>query len=130
MVVLLLAHLFQVFLYGAYRPPREVGWWSGLLLLAVTLGFSLTGYLLPWDQKGYWASRVVTSIVGRLPLVGTWLKGVMQGGNDFGNITRTRFFGFHALILPASLVLILVVHILVFRRHGACRRCWHHFDYL
>jgi ubiquinol-cytochrome c reductase cytochrome b subunit len=90
-----------------------------LLLLGITLGFSLTGYLLPWDQKGYWASRVVTSIAGSLPGIGGWLKGVMQGGNDFGNLTLTRFFGFHALLLPAALVLILVVHILVFRRHGA-----------
>ena len=118
MIVLLVAHLFQVFLYGAYRAPREVGWWSGVALLAVTLGFSLTGYLLPWDQKGYWASRVVTSIVGSFPYVGTWLKGVMQGGNDFGNITLTRFFGFHAFILPASLALVLTVHILAFRKQG------------
>jgi ubiquinol-cytochrome c reductase cytochrome b subunit len=118
MIVLLVAHLFQVFLYGAYRPPREVGWWSGVALLAVTLGFSLTGYLLPWDQKGYWASRVVTSIVGSFPYVGTSLKGVMQGGNDFGNITLTRFFGFHAFVLPASLALVLGVHIVAFRKHG------------
>lgn len=122
MVVLLIAHILQVFSFGAYRAPRELGWWTGLALLFITLGFSLTGYLLPWDQKGFWATRVVTAITGTLPLVGGWLKGVMLGGNDFGNLTITRFFGFHVFILPALLMMFLVVHIVLFRRHGVTPR--------
>jgi len=122
MIVLLVAHLAQVFLFGAYRPPRELGWWTGLFLLAVTLAFSLTGYLLPWDQKGFWATRVVASIVGTFPLVGHGLKALLQGGNDFGNLTLTRFFGFHVFLLPAALTTVLALHVLLFRRHGVTPR--------
>ncbi len=122
MVVLVVAHMFQAFFYRAYAPPREVNWWTGLLLLGIVLGFSVTGYLLPWDQKGFWATRVVTSMAGAVPLIGNWLKTTMQGGNDLGNLTLTRFFGFHVFILPALLGLLLVVHIAVFRRHGVTVR--------
>lgn len=122
MVVLLIVHLLQVFTFGAYRAPRELGWWTGLALFFVTLGFSLTGYLLPWDQKGFWATRVVTAITGSLPWMGGWLKRLMLGGNDFGNLTITRFFGFHVFILPALLMVFLVVHIVLFRRHGVTPR--------
>jgi quinol-cytochrome oxidoreductase complex cytochrome b subunit len=122
MVVLLICHLLQVFSYGAYRAPRELGWWTGLVLLFVTLGFSLTGYLLPWDQKGYWATRVVTAITGTLPVVGSWARSILVGGNDFGNLTITRFFGFHVFILPAMLMGVLAIHIVLFRRHGVTPR--------
>jgi ubiquinol-cytochrome c reductase cytochrome b subunit len=122
MVVLVVLHLFQTCIYRAYAPPREVNWWSGLLLLAVVLGFSVTGYLLPWDQKGFWATRVVTSIAGALPLIGHWLKTTIQGGNDMGNLTLTRFFGFHVFLLPGLLGVFLVIHVAVFRRHGVTVR--------
>src|SRR2546428_2382160 len=118
MVVLLVAHMFQVFVYGAYRPPRELSWWTGIILLFVVLGFSLTGYLLPWDQKGYWATRVVSSIVGTFALFGQGLKATLQGGSDFGNLTLTRFFGFHVFFLPAALTTVVAIHIFLFRRHG------------
>jgi ubiquinol-cytochrome c reductase cytochrome b subunit len=122
MIVLLVAHLLQVFVYGAYRAPRELAWWTGLFMLFVTLAFSLTGYLLPWDQKGFWATRVVTSIVGTFPFVGSWLKTTLQGGNDFGNLTLTRFFGFHVFFLPAALTVVLAAHVYLFRRHGVTPR--------
>jgi len=118
MVVLLVVHMLQVFAYGAYRAPKELAWWTGIGLLAVALAFSLTGYLLPWDQKGYWATRVVTSIAGTFPLFGGMLKSTLQGGNDFGNLTLTRFFGFHVFFLPAALTISLAVHIYLFRRNG------------
>ncbi len=118
MVILLGLHLLQVVLAGAYRAPREMNWWFGLVLMALTLGFSLTGYLLPWDQKGYWATKVATNIAGGAPVIGPSLQRVVVGGNDYGNQTLTRFFGLHVGVLPLLLVIALVVHIALFRRHG------------
>jgi quinol-cytochrome oxidoreductase complex cytochrome b subunit len=119
MIVLLVLHMGQVFLFGADRKPRELGWWTGVVLLFVVLAFSLTGYLLPWDQKGYWATRVSMSIAGTLPVLGERLRAALQGGNDFGTLTLTRFYTFHALLLPAALVAVLALHLVAFRRHGA-----------
>lgn len=121
-VILLVVHMLQVFLFGADRPPREISWWTGVLLLFVGLAFGLTGYLLPWDQKGFWATQVVTNIVGTFPWFGTWLQRTIQGGNDLGNLTLTRFFGFHVFFLPAALVILVVLHVYLFRRHGATPR--------
>jgi ubiquinol-cytochrome c reductase cytochrome b subunit len=118
MVMLLVLHMAQVFWFGAYRRPRQLGWLTGVVLLLVTLAFSLTGYLLPWDQRGYWATRVVTSIAGTIPAVGDWLKAILQGGAEFGNLTLTRFFGVHVFVLPAALFAMLIIHVWLFRRHG------------
>lgn len=118
MVVLLFLHLLQVLIAGAYRAPREVNWWLGMILLFITLGFSLTGYLLPWDQKGYWATKVATNIMGITPLIGAEVQKVVVGGSEYGNQTLTRFFGLHVGVLPGLLVLTLAAHIAVFRRHG------------
>jgi ubiquinol-cytochrome c reductase cytochrome b subunit len=118
MIVLLAMHLLQVLVAGAYRAPREVNWWFGLALLFVTLGFSLTGYLLPWDQKGYWATKVATNIMGGAPGVGPYLQKIVVGGGDYGNQTLTRFYGLHVGILPGLFVLCLVAHVALFRRHG------------
>jgi quinol-cytochrome oxidoreductase complex cytochrome b subunit/mono/diheme cytochrome c family protein len=118
MVVLLALHLMQVVIDGAYRAPREVNFWLGLVLMQIVLGLSLTGYLLPWDQKGYWATRVATNLLGVVPLVGPSLQQIVVGGADYGHHTLTRFFALHAGILPASLVFFLVLHIALFRRHG------------
>jgi ubiquinol-cytochrome c reductase cytochrome b subunit len=118
MVVVLALHVAQVALYGAYRPPREVNWWLGLALLATTLGFALTGYLLPWDQKGYWATRVATNIAGSVPLVGRWIQQLVQGGAEYGTLTLTRFYTLHVALLPLVLVGLLVLHVALFRRHG------------
>ncbi|MDB5351885.1 MAG: cytochrome b subunit of the bc complex [Planctomycetota bacterium] len=118
MVILLLLHMVQVVLAGAYRGPREVNWWFGMLLLFVTLGFSLTGYLLPWDQKGFWATKVATKIASGAPGIGPAIEKVVVGGDDYGNQTLTRFYGLHVGVLPALLVLFLVGHIALFRKHG------------
>jgi ubiquinol-cytochrome c reductase cytochrome b subunit len=118
MVVLLLFHLVQVVVDGAYKAPREINFWLGLILMQVVLGLGLTGYLLPWDQKGYYATQVATGIMGSTPVVGESMQQLMQGGPEYGHHTLTRFFALHAGILPATLVAFLFMHIYVFRRHG------------
>jgi ubiquinol-cytochrome c reductase cytochrome b subunit len=118
MTILLVLHLMQVVIDGAYKAPREVNFWFGLALLLLVLGLSLTGYLLPWDQKGYWASKVATNLAGIVPLVGTPLQRVIIGGPDYGHATLTRFFALHAGVLPATVIALVVAHIYLFRRHG------------
>lgn len=118
MVILLAVHFAQVVIDGAYRAPREVNFWLGLLLLKAVLGLALTGYLLPWDQKGYWATRVATNLMGMVPLVGTELQKLVVGGAEYGHHTLTRFFAMHAGVLPGLLMVLLVAHVALFRRHG------------
>lgn len=118
MIVLLALHLMQVVIDGAYKAPREVNFWLGLILLKIVLGLSLTGYLLPWDQKGYWATKVATNIAGITPVVGSEVQQLAVGGPEYGHHTLTRFFALHAGLLPALLIGFLALHIFVFRRHG------------
>src|SRR5437762_9365955 len=118
MVVLLVLHLLQVVIDGAYKAPREVNFWLGLILLQIVLGLSLTGYLLPWDQKGYWATKVATNIAGITPVIGAEVQQLAVGGPEYGHHTLTRFFALHAGLLPALLIAFLALHIYVFRRHG------------
>ncbi|NNC88279.1 MAG: c-type cytochrome [Akkermansiaceae bacterium] len=118
MIILLTLHLVQVVIDGAYKAPREFNYWFGLALLAITLALGLTGYLLPWDQKGFWATEVATNIVASTPVVGDQLKQLVVGGSDYGHLTLTRFFALHAGVLPAMLVGLIVLHIYLFRKHG------------
>src|SRR5260221_7346997 len=103
MIVLLVLHLMQVVIDGAYRAPREVNFWLGLILMMIVLGLSLTGYLLPWDQKGYWATKVATNIAGITPFVGDQVQELAVGGVNYGHQTLSRFFALHAGLLPALL---------------------------
>lgn len=118
MMVVLGLHFLQVVWDGAYRAPREVNFWLGLVLMQIVIGLSLTGYLLPWDQKGYYATKVATNIAGATPLIGQQVQAIAQGGSAYGHHTLTRFFALHAGLLPALLVGFLALHIYVFRRHG------------
>ncbi len=118
MMILLPLHILQVVFAKAYRAPREVNWWLGLGLLKVTLLLGLTGYLLPWDQKGYWATKVATNIMALTPLVGGALQKLLVGGSDYGHGTLTRFFTLHVMLLPGAFVLLLLAHLALFRRHG------------
>lgn len=118
MIVLSVIHMVQVFVYGAYKRPREMNWLVGVLLLFVVLGFSLTGYLLPWDQKGYWATQVATRIMGTGPIVGPTMQALMQSGTEYGNLTVTRFYALHVFVMPGALISLLVLHVALFRRHG------------
>src|SRR5437667_12325446 len=118
MVVLLGVHMLQVVIGGAHLPPREVNWWLGLALLGSVLGLSLTGYVLPWDQKGYWATQVATNIAGNLPVAGPWLQKIIVGGPVYGHHTLTRFYTLHVGILPPLIIVLIIAHLVVFRRHG------------
>ena len=118
MVPLLVLHLMQVVIDGAYKAPREVNYWFGLALTGLTLALSLTGYLLPWDQKGMWATKVATNLMGSVPFIGPAMQRIVVGGPDYGHHTLTRFFALHAGVLPALLVALIVGHIYLFRRHG------------
>jgi ubiquinol-cytochrome c reductase cytochrome b subunit len=118
MVVLLGVHMLQVVIAGAHLPPREVNWWLGLALLGSVLGLSLTGYLLPWDQKGYWATQVATNIAGNQPVIGPKLQKIIVGGPVYGHHTLTRFFTLHVGVLPALVMVLIIGHLTVFRRHG------------
>jgi quinol-cytochrome oxidoreductase complex cytochrome b subunit/mono/diheme cytochrome c family protein len=118
MVVLLGVHMLQVVIAGAQLPPRELNWWLGLGLLGVVLGLSLTGYLLPWDQKGFWATQVATNIAGNIPGIGEFLQRVVVGGPAYGHHTLTRFYTLHVGILPPLLIVLTILHLVTFRRHG------------
>jgi ubiquinol-cytochrome c reductase cytochrome b subunit len=118
MVIVAGLHLLQTAIYGAYKRPREMNWIVGVLLLGLIMAFALTGYLLPWDQTGYWATKVATGIAGSSPFIGDPLKQAVQGGNEYGNLTLTRFFALHVFVLPAITIGLVVVHLALFRKHG------------
>ena len=118
MVLLMVVHLVQVVIDSAYKAPRELNFWLGLVLMLIVMGLGLTGYLLPWDQKGYYATQVATEIMGSTPVIGPSIQKLAQGGSEYGHHTLTRFFAMHAGVLPGLLIAFLVLHIAVFRRHG------------
>jgi ubiquinol-cytochrome c reductase cytochrome b subunit len=118
MVILLAIHLIQVIVSGAYKAPREVNFWLGLALLMLILGSAFTGYLLPWDQRGYMATTVASSIAGSTPVVGSYVQQLLLGGSTLGNHTLTRFFSLHAGLLPLLLLVVISLHVIVGRRHG------------
>jgi quinol-cytochrome oxidoreductase complex cytochrome b subunit len=118
MVAAAFAHLFSVFFLKAYRPPRELTWLSGCLLLGLTLAFGFSGYLLPWNELAFFATKVGTDIVGATPFVGHGLLVVLRGGEDVTGATLTRFFGFHVALLPLATTMLLLVHLAFVQLHG------------
>jgi ubiquinol-cytochrome c reductase cytochrome b subunit len=110
-------HLLRVFFWGSYKMPRELTWLVGVGLLQVILGFSFTGYLLPWDQKAYWATVVGTRIAGTVPIVGDYVLHLMRGGAEVGALTLTRFYAMHIMVLPAVLVGLAGLHLFLVRKH-------------
>lgn len=111
-------HLLQVFLYGAYKRPRELLWMVGVGLLLLMMMFGFTGYLLPWDQNAYWATQVGTNMVASIPFVGDLLVRALRGGDTLGALTLSRFFAIHTLFLPALIVTGIVLHLFILRRVG------------
>ncbi len=122
MVVLIIAHMIRVFAVGAYKYPREVNWMLGVGLFLVVMGFSFTGYLLPWDQKAYWATAVGTNIAGTTPVIGAALVALLRGGSELGAATLARFYAFHVLWLPLLLTVLVALHIIVVVRQGIAAR--------
>lgn len=118
MVILTVLHLLRTFFYGAYKYPREVTWMTGVLLLLVVVGFGFTGYLLPWDQKAFWATTVGTRIAGVAPGIGEWVLRVARGGDELSAVTLARFFGAHVWVLPAALLALLGIHLYLIIRIG------------
>jgi cytochrome b6 len=111
-------HLFSVLFLKAYRRPREVTWISGVLLLFIILAFGFTGYLLPWNQLAFFATRVGTDMAGTIPVVGEAVVRFLRGGPDVTGATLTRFFGVHVAVLPAITTALLVVHLVLVQYHG------------
>jgi len=111
-------HLLQVYLYGAYKSPREVMWMVGVILFLIMLTFAFTGYLLPWDQTAYWATQVGINMMGTLPIIGGFLVRVLRAGETLGALTLSRFFAIHVLFLPALMITGVVVHLFILRRVG------------
>ena len=118
MIIFLVLHLVRVFVQGAYKYPRELVWIMGIGLLAATIGFGFTGYLLPWDQRAFWATVVGTEIAGGVPLIGSALLELLRGGADVTDATLGRFFGMHVLVLPLLLGGFLVVHLTIVHQLG------------
>jgi ubiquinol-cytochrome c reductase cytochrome b subunit len=118
-VIVLLLHLTQTYLYGAYKGRRELLWISGCILLALMLAMAFTGYLLPWDQKAFFATTVGTNMASDVPFIGTWLKRFMRGGDEMGTLTVSRFFVAHVFVIPAVLIVFIATHVYLFRKAGA-----------
>ncbi len=118
MIVLIIVHMIRVFYTGSFKKPRELNWVVGVLLFIVTLGFGFTGYILPWDQVGYWASTVGTEIAGGVPFVGKYVMVLLRGGLKISDHTLTRFFISHVVILPIIIVILMVFHFIMIRVQG------------
>ena len=119
MIVLMGLHIARVFLYGAYKAPRELTWLAGVVLLLVTAGLVFTGAPLPWDEPGYWAAEVGTSIAGTVPIAGNAVKRLLRGGDVMGPLALSRMFVLHVAILPAILLGFLAIHLVAFRSFGS-----------
>ncbi len=111
MIVLIGVHALRVFFLAAYRFPRELTWIFGMCQLLLVTGMAFTGYLLPWDERAYWATTVGTRIAGEVPLVGSWLQALLVGGPEIGAQTLPRFFSFHVVIVPGLLAASIGIHL-------------------
>lgn len=118
MVLLVFLHMIRVIFYASYKFPREITWTTGVILLLITIGFGFTGYLLPWDQKAYWATTVGTQIAGVAPGIGEWILRILRGGDELSAITLARFYGVHVWWLPALLLTVLGIHLFLIIRNG------------
>ena len=119
MVVLVLLHVTQNYVWGAYKNPRQLTWMLGVILFLLTLAMMFTGSPLPWDEKGYWAVEVGTGIAGMTPLAGDLAKRLLQGGQTMGQLTLSRFFILHVAILAGALATFILIHLVAFRRQGS-----------
>src|SRR5579864_1102612 len=118
MLIIVVLHMLQVFLYGAYKKPREATWMLGCVLLLIVLAFGLTGYLLPWDNRAYWGTVVTTQIAGQAPVVGPYMERLLGGEGSIGVVTFARFYAVHVSVLPPLMMILIGIHIYLVRKHG------------
>lgn len=118
MVIVVFLHMLRTFFMGAYKFPREITWLTGVILLLATLGMGFTGYLLPWNQRAYWATTVGTEIAGTVPLIGDFIVRVLRGGSDLSAVTLARFFSVHIWFLPVVIIGLIGVHLYLVVRLG------------
>jgi ubiquinol-cytochrome c reductase cytochrome b subunit len=119
MIIVLFLHLTQTYFYGAYKGRRELLWLSGCALFGMILAMAFTGYLLPWDQRAYFATAVGTNAASEIPWIGESIKSMMRGGTEMGTLTISRFFVAHVFLIPAAIFALVASHILLFRKAGA-----------
>jgi len=124
MVVLIFLHMGRTFFFGAYKYPREMNWVIGVALLILTLFMSFTGYLLPFDQRSFWATIVGVAINGTGPLVGPYLSDFMRAGPEFGATTLARFYAIHMLLLPGIIAALIGAHLYLVARQGTTAPPW------
>ncbi len=118
MVVVVFIHMLRTFFYAAYKFPREITWLTGVILLLATLGMGFTGYLLPWNQRAYWATTVGTEIPATVPLIGDLILRILRGGYDLSAVTLARFFAVHIWFLPAVIAALIGIHLYLVVRLG------------
>jgi len=118
LIIVVVLHLIRVFVTGAYRPPRELNWLIGVLMLLLVLGANFTGYLLPWDQLAYWAITVGTSIISYIPLIGNWLTRLVLGGPEVGANTLLNFYSMHIALIPMMILGLMMYHFWRVRKDG------------
>ena len=124
MVLLVFLHMGRTFFFGAYKYPRELNWIIGVVLLVLTMTMSFTGYLLPFDQRAYWATIVGVNINGTGPLVGPYLSDFLRGGAEFGATTLSRFYAIHMLLVPGALIALIGAHLYLVARLGTTAPPW------
>ena len=118
MIFMAFVHMISVMLLKAYRAPREITWMTGVGLLFVSMGLGFTGYLLPWNELAFFATRVGTEIPGVVPVVGPFIRELLRGGEDISGATLTRFYALHVSVLPALAFMLVALHVLLVQRHG------------
>jgi quinol-cytochrome oxidoreductase complex cytochrome b subunit len=123
-IILMFLHMGRVFLFGAYKYPRELNWILGVLLLVTGMFEGFTGYLLPWDQTAYWASVVGINLNGTAPFLGPWIASILRGGSEIGPDTLPRFYSLHMLVLPAAIAGLIGLHLYLVIRLGVSSPPW------
>ncbi|MFA9270263.1 MAG: cytochrome bc complex cytochrome b subunit, partial [Baekduiaceae bacterium] len=124
MVILIFLHMARTFFFGAYKYPRELNWVIGVALLILTMAMSFTGYLLPFDQRSYWATVVGVNINGTGPLVGPYLSDFLRGGPDFTAVTLSRFYAIHMMLIPGAIAALIGAHLYLVTKHGTTAPPW------
>src|SRR6185437_13059965 len=123
-IILMFFHMARVFLFGAYKYPRELNWIIGVMLLAIGMLEGFTGYLLPWDQTAYWATVVGINLNGTAPILGPWLAQFLRGGQAISGDTLTRFYSLHMLVIPAAIIGLITLHLYLVIRLGVTSPPW------